>query len=108
MKAPPYNLFLASTNFCETLIGLSVRWVQPSQQQGRRIPPFILDSAFSIRMPLVSAFTPEMTQHIHSLRARGVMSSHNANTFGLPEMDFRKSAGRLCTVPEAIVFLTIR
>ncbi len=60
---------------------LCQRCIHPAQQQGRRMPPFIFESAFSIRISRVSAFLPLVTQQIHSLRASGVMSSHKARTF---------------------------
>lgn len=49
----------------------------------------------------VSAFLPEVTQQIHSLRARGVMSCQWASTFGEDTTAVRKSLGTLCTVPDA-------
>lgn len=76
--------------------------MQPDQQQGRRIPPLSFEIAFSIRIFLVSAFFPEITQQIHSLRASGVMSPHTARAFGLEIIDFLKSGGNLCTVPPDI------
>jgi hypothetical protein len=47
-----------------------------------------------------------MAQHIHSFRARGVISSHAARALGAEARDFRKSAGSLCAVPSEI-FLVI-
>ena len=44
-------------------------------------------------MTLVSAFTPEMTQQIHSFFAKGVISSHNFSTFGTASIAFFKSSG---------------
>jgi len=41
-----------------------------------------------------------MVQQIHSLRARGVMSSHAARAFGEATSAFFKSAGKVCAVPE--------
>jgi hypothetical protein len=73
--------------------------VQPSQQQGRRIPDFNLDRALVIRIFLVSAFLPEVTQQIHSLRASGVMSSHTAFADGAEARALRKSCGSECTAP---------
>ncbi len=61
-----------------------------------------------MRIFLVSALLPDVTQQIHSLRAKGVMSSHNVRTAGIEIIAFRKSSGILCTVPEASVFLLIR
>ena len=84
------------------------RWVQPAQQQGLRIPPLSFESAFLMRIPLVSAFLPEITQQIHSLRASGVMSSHTARALGVAVIAFRRSAGIVCTVPPAIPLLIIR
>ena len=63
------------------------------------MPPFIFESAFSIRMTLVSAFALEVTQQIHSLRASGVMSSQSAKTFGAEIIALRKSGGIVCTTP---------
>ncbi len=80
---------------------------QPAQQQGRRIPPFIFESAFLMRIVLVSAFLPEVTQQIHSLRASGVISSQIFSTAGEALMTFFRSAGNACTVPVGIPFLSI-
>lgn len=63
------------------------------------MPPRIFEIAFWIRMPRVSAILPDITQHTHSFFASGVMSSHNASTFGTAEIAFLKSAGTLCTIP---------
>jgi hypothetical protein len=82
--------------------------VQPAQQHGLRMPPFSFESAFSIRILLVSAFLPEVTQQIHSLRARGVMFSHTAPAAGTPVSAFRKSSGILCTTPPASSFRVMR
>ena len=51
---------------------------------------------------LVSGFLTEITQQIHSLRASGVMSAHFACAAESEMRTFRKSAGKLCTVPEEI------
>jgi hypothetical protein len=61
------------------------------------MPPFILEIAFSMRMLRVSAFLPDITQHIHSLRASGVTSFHMASALGLAATAFFKSAGNVCT-----------
>src|SRR3989344_7537109 len=82
--------------------------MQPAQQQGLRIPPLSFESAFSIRIPLVSAFLSDVTQQIHSLRASGVISSHVVRTAGEEVMAFRKSSGILCTTPPAILLLVMR
>lgn len=81
------------------------RWGQPAQQQGRRIPPESLESAFSIRIFRVSSLLPDVTQQIHSLRASGVISPHTARAGGEAVRALRRSAGILCTVPDAIPFM---
>lgn len=67
------------------------------------MPPCSLDIAFVIRIGRVSAFLPEVTQHIHSLRAKGVISCHNASAALLEAIALRKSAGNWCTVPPAML-----
>jgi len=106
----PYFDFLdrlSSTACTEGLIGLSVRWIQPSQQHGRRIPSLsslivLLTCSF-----LVSSFFTKVTQHIHSFRARGVRSSHIASAALSEVRAFRKSVGTLCTTPAEIVLLIL-
>src|SRR3989344_6246317 len=84
---------------------------QPAQQHGLRIPPFSFEIPFLIRIFLVSAFLPEVTQQIHSLRASGVMSFHTARArlpAGRPlARALAKSSGKACTVPPARFFLVI-
>lgn len=48
---------------------------QPGQQQGRRLPSLRLSHPHVIRLIRVSDFLADSIQHIHSLRAIGVMSS---------------------------------
>lgn len=50
----------------------------------------------------VSSFLAAVTQHIHSFRARGVMLAHTSKTKASDSIALRKSAGILCTVPDAI------
>src|SRR3989344_2730618 len=87
------------------------RWGQPAQQHGLRIPPLSFESAFPIRIRRVSAFLPEVTQQIHSLRAGGVMSPPPARArlpAGRPLVSaFRKSSGRVCATPPATFFLVM-
>src|SRR3989344_6887467 len=83
------------------------RCMQPAQQHGLRMPPFSFERAFLIRIFLVSAFLPDITQHIHSLRASGVISSHTANALGVEVRHARKSCGILCTTPPATPFLVM-
>ncbi len=70
--------------------------MHPTQQHGRRMPPFNFEIALFIRMILVSAFLPEITQQIHSLRASGVTLSQVVLAPLLKAIAFRKSAGILC------------
>jgi len=61
-----------------------------------------------MRMPLVSAFLPDMIQQIHSLRASGVISSQTACAVGTEATAFRKSAGISCTIVAKTPFFAIR
>ena len=83
------------------------RWAHPGQQQGRRFPSLRLEQPHSIRRLLVSAFLADSIQHIHSLRASGVMSSHVVNACGSDVSAFLKSAGTSCTTPLEIFFCDI-
>src|SRR5687767_440160 len=56
---------------------------------------------------LVSSFLTKVTQHIHSLRARGVRSSHIASAARSDVRASRKSVGTLCTTPGEIVLLIL-
>src|SRR6202140_1741103 len=86
---------------------LDQRWAHPGQQQGRRFPSLRLEQPHSIRRLLVSAFLADSIQHIHSLRASGVISSHAVNACGSDVSAFFKSAGSLWTTPLAILFFDI-
>src|SRR5579864_7043904 len=77
--------------------------MQPGQQQGRRFPSLRLEQPHAIRRILVSAFFADSIQHIHSLRASGVMSSHAANTCRSDTSAFSKSLGTTCTTPLEIL-----
>src|SRR5215475_11157193 len=81
---------------------------QPGQQQGLRFPSLRLEQPHSIRRVLVSAFFADSIQQIHSLRARGLMSSHVSNAFASEVSAFFRSAGRSWTVPPEISFFLIR
>ena len=81
--------------------------MQPTQQQGRRIPSLSSVRTLLIRRFLVSSCLALFTQHIHSLRARGVISSHLASATLSEVKVFRKSAGTLCTTPVSIRLLVI-
>jgi len=65
--------------------------------------PFrILARPTSMRRFLVSSFLADVIQHIHSLRASGVMLTHTSVTTASDSIALRKSGGILCTVPDAI------
>ena len=83
------------------------RWAHPGQQQGRRFPSLRLEQPHSIRRLLVSAFLADSIQHIHSLRASGVISSHAVKACGSDVSAFFKSAGTSCTTPLEIFFCDI-
>ena len=72
--------------------------------QGRRFPSLRLEQPHSIRRVLVSAFLADSIQQIHSLRARGVMSSHVSKAFGSEVSAFFRSAGSSWTTPPEISF----
>ena len=95
---------MSSTHRTDGLIDLSLRWMQPIQQQGRRIPSLSSVRTLSTCCFLVSGVLTEMTQQIHSLRASGVMSSHFANAAASEARVLRKSAGISCTVPAETLF----
>ena len=73
------------------------RWGQPAKQQGRRMPPLSFERALAIRIFLVSAFLPDVTQQTHSFLASGVMSSHIVCAGFEETRALRKSAGSLCS-----------
>src|SRR6266540_4186753 len=92
-------LRLLNTQRTEGLSSLSLRWMQPSQQHGRRFPSNSSDSNRWMCWLLVSAFFGQSTQQSHSLRARGVRSSHAARTFGLAIKTRLTSIGTVWTTP---------
>ena len=83
------------------------RWTHPIQQQGRRIPSFNSEQTLFIWFSLVSSCFTDTVQQIHSFRASGVISSHFARAFGSEVSAFRRSTGRLCTVPDEILIIMI-
>ena len=83
-------------------IELCQRWGHPVQQHGRRMPLRILSRPTSMQRFLVSSFLADVTQHIHSLRASGVMLTHKSVTIASDSIALRKSPGIPGTVPEAI------
>src|SRR5438874_13218682 len=92
-------LRLLNTQRTEGLSSLSLRWMQPSQQHGRRFPSSSSDRNRWMCWLLVSAFFGQSTQQIHSLRARGVRSSHAARAFGVAIKTPLKSIGTVWTTP---------
>lgn len=90
-----------STHCTDGLIGLSVRWTQPIQQQGRRFPS---RSSATVRVMwffLVSGCLTLIFQQIHSLRASGVRLCQAVRAAGEAANAFCRSAGSLCAVPPA-------
>ncbi len=61
-----------------------------------------------MRCFLVASFFADVTQHIHSLRAKGVISIHTFFTVESDSIAFRKSIGILCMAPPRIKFLDIK
>src|SRR5438132_5545481 len=94
-------LRLLSTERTAGLSSLSLRWMQPSQQHGRRFPSSSSDCNRRMCWLLVSAFFGQSTQQIHSLRARGVRSCHAASTIGVAIKTRLKSIGTVWTTPPA-------
>src|SRR3989338_10424581 len=97
-----------SIHFCERLMGLSFRCVQPIQQHGRRIPSFSSEQTRSTCCCRTSGVLTDSVQQIHSLRASGVLSSQCASAALSAVRAFRKSAGSLCTTPSEISFGRMR
>src|SRR6185437_13703581 len=71
----------ASTNLTERLIFLSLRWMQPIQQHGRRMPSLSSDTTRFTWASRVSCFLTLTVQQIHSLRDSGVRLCHSASAF---------------------------
>jgi hypothetical protein len=90
---------LLSMPATDGLSSLSVRCIQPIQQQGRRSPFLILSRPTLMRLVRVSASLPLVTQQTHSLRASGVISCHKLSALASPAMAAAKSSGSLCMVP---------
>src|SRR4051812_18021629 len=82
--------------------------MQPSQQQGLRMPSLSSLAVLLTCSFLVSSFFTKVTQHIHSLRASGLISCQAAKAFGSEARASFKSVGSLCTVPGGIFSLFIK
>lgn len=61
-----------------------------------------------MRRFLVSSFLADVTQHIHSFRASGVMADQRLLTAELDSMAFCRSGGSLWIVPPGTVLLAMR
>jgi hypothetical protein len=77
--------------------------MQPSQQQGRRLPSLSSLCTLWTWSFLVSCFLTFIVQQIHSFRAKGVRLSHIANALGSEIKVFFKSSGSLWTTPPEIL-----
>lgn len=71
------------------------------------MPLRILSRPTVIRRFLVSSFLADVTQHIHSLRASGVISVQASFTMGSDSIALRKSAGILTITLVALSCLII-
>lgn len=81
------------------LIALSVRWIHPIQQHGRRIPWFSSDITRLTCSSLVFCCLTVTVQQIHSFRASGVRVCHADNADLSAMSAFLRSEGSLCAVP---------
>lgn len=81
--------------------------MQPIQQQGRRTPSLSSVRALSTCCLRVSGFFTEIVQHIHSLRASGVRSSHAASASASEARVSRTSSGKSWTTPPEICVLVM-
>lgn len=92
---------LSSAHWTEGLITLSGRWIQPIQQQGRRIPSLSSETTRLTCSSLVFCCLTVIAQQIHSLRASGVRLCQASRAAGESVSAFFKSVGNACTVPPA-------
>ena len=81
-----------------------LRWGQPGQQQGRRMPSLSWVTRRSTCSFLVSSLLTIVTQQIHSFLASGVMSSQAASALVSERKAFRRSSGKSWTTPAEMVF----
>jgi len=98
---------LLNTHWTDLLTGLSGRWIQPSQQHGRRMPSFSSETTRFTCSSRVLCCLTDIVQQIHSLRARGVRLCQAVRAAGEARSAFLRSAGMLCTVPPASSVLAI-
>lgn len=94
--------------FCDRLMDLSLRWMHPIQQHGRRIPSLSSETVRRTWSCLVSAVFTASTQQIHSLRASGVRLSHRPTAFVSASKAFLRSDGMACATPAESFLLAIK
>jgi len=70
------------TACCHRLGALSVRWMQPTQQQGRFFPSSSSSQVRSMRRWRVAGCLASSTQQMNSFRPSGVRFSHRVRTSG--------------------------
>lgn len=102
-----YLDFLLRTYWTDGLIFLSVRWMQPIQQQGRRIPSFSSEITRLTCSFLVFNCLTDTVQQIHSFLAKGVKLCQSSFAVWSELSAFCKSGGSLWTVPPAILILVM-
>ena len=95
------------SGFSNHFLALALRCGQPGQQQGRRLPSLISSNARWIRRQRVVLCLAEMTQQIHSFRARGVRSLQAACAVASELSVLRRSAGALCRGAALLMLFTI-
>lgn len=84
------------------LSALSVRWIQPIQQHGRRLPSLSSTVKRFTWSSRVSSLFTDVVQQIHSLRESGVRVCHlESAALSFVSATFI-SAGTVCTTPVAI------
>lgn len=89
---------LLSTHLTEGLMALSLRWMQPIQQHGRRMPSKSSLTTLFTWSCLVSFFFTNVVQQIHSLRAKGVSPSQIVCALGEPANAVFRSLGSVCII----------
>lgn len=82
------------------------RCVHPGQQHGRRRPPSSSSRVRRMRRCRVAACLASSTQQMNSLRPRGVRSFQVARTVASALSAWRRSAGRSCTTPPGISWIS--
>jgi hypothetical protein len=96
------------TACCHRLGGLSLRCMQPDQQQGRLFPSSSSSQARSMRRSRVLACLASSIQQMNSLRPSGVRPCQSAKVAGFDRTAASRSLGALWTVPAENVSVIIR